>query len=290
MSMHRAPRTSRLPSPPPSRTLGPLWAYALALALAWAGGGCGVSETTGHTGGGGGGTSDAGEVASGADGAGADIMATPGGVDTTGPGDGAGDADGCPANTHRGPAGDCVDDVCVPGVSTCATPTTVRLCDDQGASWSETECPDEEICELGGCVAPVCTPGTEGGCEDGRVLVCNSIGTGWTKGLCPNGQACQEGACHPVRPDVLLLVDTSASMNWRPDGSSVDGCLGASCPSWTYPACDDVAAPQTRLGRVKDALTRLLASDGAASVSFALQRFPRWHRTARADGGPAARS
>lgn len=193
-----------------------------------------------------------------------------------------GATDGCPDDMHLDGSGECAEDICVQGVSTCSTPSTVRLCNEDGSAFTESECAGVEICELGSCVEPVCTPGSEGGCEDGRVLVCNSIGTDWTKALCPNGQACQDNGCQAVQPNVLLLVDTSSSMNWRPDGTEVDACVGAGCPPWTYPQCDDPAAPETRLGRVKQALTKLIASEEAASVRFGLQRFPQHPFTALA--------
>ena len=41
-------------------------------------------------------------------------------------------------------------------------------------------------------------------------------------------------------------------------------CVGAGCPEWSWPACDDATAPATRIARVKVALQRLFESDEAA--------------------------
>ena len=278
----------------PSSFLRPVpWLIIAALMISPPG--CGTSDpgSADDSSGGGGGDALSG---------GSDSVAADGEADEPG-GDAAGDAG--PAGTDGGPGGDptgcecvwnqhctedglCAEDVCVKGASTCATPTTVQVCADDGASKTEVPCDAGEICEGGECTEPLCTPDEQVGCEDGKVLVCNSIGTGTFATVCPNGQGCVAGACQVIQPNVLLLVDTSSSMNWTPSGNSDNPCPGQSCTPWLYPNCDDPAAPKRRLGLVKQALTELVNTESVGGVRLALQRFPQRAYTANApkcDGG-----
>lgn len=180
----------------------------------------------------------------------------------------------CPSGTH--PEGElCAEDLCSPGTSTCLDLETVRVCDDIGASFDDFGCPGGQVCYLGICWEPICEPGETGGCQGANVLKCNSLGTEWVPFPCSAGTACAgAGECEPVAPNVVLLVDTSGSMNWFPDGGSPLDCVGASCPPWSLPDCDNGAEPQTRLGKVKAALQSVVASEAIASMRVALQRFP----------------
>ncbi len=84
-----------------------------------------------------------------------------------------------------------------------------------------------------------------------------------------------EGEGEPARANVVLLVDTSGSMNALiADGTDPADCVGDACPAWEFPACDDPQAPQTRLGRAKVALQGLVRSEPAQVHRIALQRFP----------------
>jgi hypothetical protein len=76
-----------------------------------------------------------------------------------------------------------------------------------------------------------------------------------------------------VPPNILFLVDTSGSMNWMPNGTAPEDCLGANCPIWSMPDCDNGAIPFTRLGKVKEAMRAVLASEGVGDMRLALQRF-----------------
>lgn len=147
-----------------------------------------------------------------------------------------------------------------------------------GNGATDTSANDEttgEVCTEDACGSPVCEPGAVDGCEGGQVRVCDALGSSWSTRPCPRGQGCVVDQCEPVVPNVLLLVDTSSSMNWTPGGVQPSDCSGASCPSpWLYPACDDPEEPTTRLGKVKRALTEILASESATALSLALQRFP----------------
>ena len=180
----------------------------------------------------------------------------------------------CPPKTHCDPSGLCAADVCVKGAATCSDLSTVKLCDEQGASFQEIACPADQVCFGGVCWAQQCEPGELGGCAAGQLLKCNSLGIDWVSFPCPAGEACSDGACRPAAPNVLLLIDTSGSMNWLPDGTDPDDCFGSGCPDWNYPKCDDPSAPQTRLGLVKKALQAVVGSEAAEQLRLGLMRFP----------------
>ncbi|MDP6943062.1 MAG: hypothetical protein QF464_02840, partial [Myxococcota bacterium] len=120
----------------------------------------------------------------------------------------------CEPEEHCGSDGGCEPDVCVQGESTCATTGEVKHCDDTGASFTLQTCHEQSKCELGACVPIVCEPGvTE--CQLGYKVTCNSLGTQWVPIPCPETDVCLGGECVFVQPNILLLVDTSYSMNYR---------------------------------------------------------------------------
>lgn len=169
----------------------------------------------------------------------------------------------------------CVDDVCDQGSVTCDSPTDRRVCADDGSSFEVTPCPGAEICYLGVCEEPTCTPNEVVGCDGGQLEVCNSVGNELLLIPCPGGSACLDGECVDAEPNVILLMDTSGSMNWvNEQGGSLAECEGDGCASWAWPSCDDPVFPQTRLGKAKLALQGVLATEEAKGVRLALQRFP----------------
>ncbi len=172
-------------------------------------------------------------------------------------------------------SGQCLDDVCDQGQTTCASNDTQKICNGDGSAFELVPCEGDWVCYLGLCQAPVCSPDDPPTCEDGQQKVCNSIGTGWTLLPCPGGSGCLGGNCVPVEPNVILLMDTSGSMNWfNAEQQTPYECEGEGCPPWTWPQCDDQEQPQTRLGKAKKALMGILESEAADSVRMALQRFP----------------
>lgn len=193
----------------------------------------------------------------------------------------------CPPGFYCGPTGACVEG-CEPGSTRCASETTIGVCSDSGDDYDIVDCTDGWICEADRCVPPDCEPDEVVGCQQGMLLVCDDSGASVHTALCPPGEGCFEGVCEPIYPNVLLLVDTSSSMNWTPGGTQPDEC-GSSCWPWSYPSCDDdPAGPQTRLGRVKEAMRAILAGESASGVRIALQRFPQRIYTAlppECDGG-----
>ncbi|MFT7580264.1 MAG: hypothetical protein ACI9MR_001933, partial [Myxococcota bacterium] len=120
-----------------------------------------------------------------------------------------------------------------------------------------------------------CTPGDELGCRNGGVIVCLEDGATTQVQPCSRGLVCEGRGCREVDGTVLLLMDTSGSMNWVPSQArSARNCDGEGCPPWDFPICDHPSEPRTRLGAAKVAVSRMVASEAAANLRFVLQRFP----------------
>ena len=170
----------------------------------------------------------------------------------------------------------CVPDQCVQGESTCLTTEEIKHCGPEGATFATEYCEAGARCELGECVPIICAPGTTS-CSQGHRVTCNSLGTGWAALPCAEAEVCQAGECIFVQPNILLLVDTSYSMNRLVglDDETPVSCQGEEgCPSWTFPLCDDPDAPQTRLGVVKKILQEVVEVGAESDLRLALQRFP----------------
>jgi len=181
----------------------------------------------------------------------------------------------CAANSHCDEHGECVEDVCVKGQTTCDSPTALQICNEDGSAFDIEPCPEALVCWLGECIATVCDPDEPPVCDGGQLIKCNAYGTDWISIPCPGGTACMDGECVTLQPNVILLIDTSLSMNAVVEKDVYPwACSGAGCPPWDFPSCDDPADPKTRLGRVKKALEILVTSDTAEPLRIALQRFP----------------
>lgn len=190
----------------------------------------------------------------------------------------------CPESQYCQEGGGCAPDVCLQGQSTCGSLDAVHACNEDGSDYAVVACGDDQICYLGACQAPVCSPEDPPFCEDGMRMVCNSLGLAWVPVPCPGGSGCQAGECVPIRPNVIVIVDTSGSMSllYDQDDTYPSECKGEDwCPPWTFPECDAPDAPLTRIGRTKVALQQIFASEettGSAEapgkVRLALQRFP----------------
>jgi hypothetical protein len=121
----------------------------------------------------------------------------------------------------------------------------------------------------------MCDPDSPPVCNGRWRRVCRPDGSGYDNESCAEGAVCQEGTCVSVQANIVLMVDTSGSMNQLiADGADPTNCDGPGCPPWDFPECDDPAEPKTRLGRVKAALRSVVTSDAAAEARLALQRFP----------------
>lgn len=197
------------------------------------------------------------------------VDAVPGELDDTG-------ACSCPKKMHCNLAGLCEVDICTKGEATCASLTSTKKCSADGSTFTEVACSGDSVCFGGICWDPICEPGEVAGCDGPKQLRCNSLGIEWVGLPCPAGQACQSGSCRDVAPNVLILMDTSGSMNWRTDivGSPAP-CAGAACdPPWSFPNCDSGNLPRTGIGKAKRALADLFVSPVTANLRLALQRFP----------------
>jgi hypothetical protein len=181
----------------------------------------------------------------------------------------------CIQGKHCNENNECVDDVCLDDSITCASPTDLKKCNEDGSAFEIVPCEGDRLCFLGECIVPVCDPEDPPVCEDGKRKVCNSQGVGYNYLPCPGKTFCVDGECEAIEPNVILILDTSGSMNAIDNaGTLPDECEGADCPSWDWPNCDNAPNPQTRLGKMKAALLSVLDSDGANGLRMALQRFP----------------
>lgn len=182
----------------------------------------------------------------------------------------------CPSTLHCGPSGACVEDVCIKSAATCnEAQDAVVQCNADGSDFTLQSCGADAACVLGGCLPRICAPGAPPDCDGYERRVCNGTGTGYSPLPCPGASTCVAGACVAVEPNVLLVMDTSGSMNWvTGDGATPADCVGDSCVPWTWPQCDDSNVPVTRLGKAKLALADIVQSDAAGAARLALQRFP----------------
>ena len=122
-------------------------------------------------------------------------------------------------------------------------------------------------------MAPICVANEKSGCDGVLLKICNSIGTGYYTAPCQGGTVCKNGACVAIEANILLMVDTSGSMNWI-GSKNPKTCFGGNCPPWVFPDCDSPDDPKTRLGKVKKAITAVIQSESADNLRLALQRFP----------------
>jgi hypothetical protein len=139
----------------------------------------------------------------------------------------------------------------------------------------DTAAPPSDTSSGGGGGAS-CDPARPVFCAGGRRFRCDPETSQSDPDPCPTGEACiGQGQCVAIQGNVLLLVDTSSSMNAivGRDMFARD-CVSAGCPVWAWPQCDDPTSPQTRIARVKVALQRIFGSEEASGVRWALQRFP----------------
>ena len=120
-----------------------------------------------------------------------------------------------------------------------------------------------------------CQPTELAQCEGWRIRSCRPDGRGYQVASCPQGQVCWSGACVDVHPNVILIMDTSGSMNQLIDsGEDPAECQGDSCPAWDYPICDDINTPYTRIGRAKNSIQAVINHPRAQQTRLALQKFP----------------
>ena len=144
---------------------------------------------------------------------------------------------------------------------------------DQGLN----SCPVGQIRVDGECISQVCEPG-EVVCQEGDLYRCDENGTRVARSEADTcaGRACIEGECRPIKHNVVILFDTSSSMNTCVDdsGDSYTDCCGNQCPD-PWPICETSEAPLSRLGHSKSVFQRFF-SDRRVQLAgrFALLTFP----------------
>lgn len=154
----------------------------------------------------------------------------------------------------------------------CLQPVFVGFHQVEEGFYEDFPCEDGTACvEDGGdvqCIAQTCEPFSTRCTADGlSVETCDKFGTGWETKACPASKACLTDSCEPLQHNVLVLMDSSISMIKDFDDLNVEQ---------SYPACETLADPKTKLTTAKaafrDAVDAEAVTEGAARI--ALQRFP----------------
>jgi len=178
----------------------------------------------------------------------------------------------CPTAAQWCKDGQCVETLCVPGQHSCKDAITAQVCEDDGESWIETLCAEEEACAAGVCQPLICEPGFQT-CDGYLVLECDPNGVGWIKYQCPPGFGCVLDQCLPVKSNLLVIFDTSSSM-WSIGFGDTVPCICGSCPAQPFPACEDPDCPRSRLGLSKYIFNQFFESQEIQSVNVMVHHFP----------------
>ncbi len=112
--------------------------------------------------------------------------------------------------------------------------------------------------------APVCEPGHTR-CAGVRLETCTPDGLGYGLSTCPPGQGCRAGSCIVVRPNVVVLFDTSGSMQLTQEAAEIPAA---------DPGCSGVEASNSRLAMAKQLFTTLFSRELSTRPRFVLTRFP----------------
>ncbi len=170
-------------------------------------------------------------------------------------------------------AGQCVVTACYPGAVWCEGADRLT-CGADGETIDLETCPAGQACANGTCLDVVCEP-RERGCESLLVRTCNDSGTGYQYFPCPPGSGCYGETCSAYKHNVVLIFDTSGSMGATGGLDAIPCICGqGNCPTQPYPACELADCPISKLGLSKWAFNQLFATTQAASVNFAMTRFP----------------
>lgn len=169
----------------------------------------------------------------------------------------------------------CVANPCGEVSAFCLDERRRATCSDAPGGVSIQRCPELSLCAAGRCEREQCQA-DEIRCVEGAPEVCNATRTGWEPTTCPSGGACIDGACRPIHHNVILLFDTSASMNLCAQGPSrsyTESCNNGAPGVW--PTCEPASDPLTRVGASKRIFTDFLQSPLATAFTrFALLSFP----------------
>ena len=186
----------------------------------------------------------------------------------------------CLFDKHCSPGEKCKDYACLPAPcppdqASCTADGDVEICRGDGLGSWKIPCPEGQLCIGGACTDADCLPGTTS-CVQHQVKKCLPNHTAAVV-PCPPAQECREGACHPMRQRVLVVFDTSGSMNWIAGTNTplkmCGGDVGGACLK-PWPACEVEQDPKvTTLGKFKSAFGKLFSVEDIDAV-FGLSRFP----------------
>lgn len=169
----------------------------------------------------------------------------------------------------------CKDAPCEAGVTSCWDTSSIMVCAQDALSFQTQACPAGEACSNGLCAKLVCTPGTQT-CSEGKMVTCNTSGTSQAVLPCPENRQCLAGQCRPILHNVVILFDTSSSMNdcIDQDLQPYYDCCPAGCPE-EWPVCETYQNPLSKLGYSKRVFQDFFKSDsGGAGARYALLSFP----------------
>ncbi|MFH1532705.1 MAG: hypothetical protein ABIK09_18435 [Pseudomonadota bacterium] len=175
----------------------------------------------------------------------------------------------CPAPLEWCKENRCAQTPCLPGSQSCLDMETVKICKEDGSGWTASGCSEDMTCHAGECVAVVCEPEATQ-CDGHMIQECAPTGAGWISYFCPPGKACLEGGCVAVKNNLLVVFDTSGSMDDPVDCI----CPGSGCPEKPYPECEDADCPATRIGLAKLVFRNLLNSEELGKVNLVITHFP----------------
>ena len=139
------------------------------------------------------------------------------------------------------------------------------------------ECPLGQAMVNGNCESVMCEPNAPV-CVGGERYTCASDGQSVepsTGDRC-GGRTCIEGSCRPIKHNVVVLFDTSSSMNtcMQDDNNSYTECCGGTCPG-EWPICETANAPLSRLGYSKRVFQQFFAErEIQETARLALLTFP----------------
>ena len=144
----------------------------------------------------------------------------------------------------------CMSKGCKLGEIACAGPTTALICKDPKKGFEVQDCKDTDP-----CTTDTCTPGT--GC--GNQAKVNGMS-------CAQDKWCFEGQCTNVVNNLVVIFDTSGSMNQKVPGKS--------CKPTKWPECIDAHKSCNRIGVSKSVFIKALAHVDTSKTRLAMFRFP----------------
>ncbi len=161
------------------------------------------------------------------------------------------------------------------GRETCAAPDATGIGALTGGYFVRDPCDPGTACVQAGvlarCDPEVCIAGETRCISGAKISRCNASGTVLSEEACAAGKACYSGACEPIRHNVLLIFDTSGSMNDYVDQRAAAACgrLTKGVMQSATAAPDAVSAATTAGGLVADLRHNLtLPTDGTGRGGF----------------------